>query len=53
MDRHETTSVSLSWCLWLLVKNQAVQDELRAEVRTLFGDNDDTPTYEQINALPF
>ncbi|KAI9476411.1 MAG: cytochrome P450 [Benjaminiella poitrasii] len=51
---HETTSVSLSWCLWLLAKNQSVQDRLRAEVNTLFkDDNDETiPTYDEINTLP-
>ncbi|KAF1803839.1 cytochrome P450 [Mucor lusitanicus] len=49
---HETTSVSLSWCLWLLAQNQQIQDDLRAEVRTLFHEDDETPSYEDINALP-
>ncbi|KAI8373463.1 cytochrome P450 [Choanephora cucurbitarum] len=49
---HETTGVGLSWCLWLLAKNQAVQDELREEVRTLFKDDDHVPSYDEINALP-
>ncbi|KAI7905914.1 cytochrome P450 [Cokeromyces recurvatus] len=51
---HETTSVSLSWCLWLLAKNQKVQDELRAEINTLFTDDKDEtiPTYDEINSLP-
>ncbi|CAO0792437.1 unnamed protein product [Mucor circinelloides] len=49
---HETTSVSLSWCLWLLAQNQQIQDDLRAEVRTLFNEDDETPSYEDINALP-
>ncbi|KAI7891179.1 cytochrome P450 [Mucor mucedo] len=48
---HETTSVTLSWALWLLAKDQAIQDELRSEVRTLFKD-DTVPSYEDINALP-
>ncbi|KAG1451985.1 hypothetical protein G6F46_005705 [Rhizopus delemar] len=48
---HETTSVSLSWCLWLLAQNQKIQDSLRKEVKTLFT-SDDIPTYEEINALP-
>lgn len=42
----------MSWCLWLLAKDQAIQDELRAEVRTLFGEDNETPTYEEINTLP-
>ncbi|KAI9493584.1 cytochrome P450 [Zychaea mexicana] len=37
---HETTAVSLSWCLWLLAQHQDIQDELRAEV---------TPVFEKIN----
>ncbi|CEP18330.1 hypothetical protein [Parasitella parasitica] len=49
---HETTSVSLSWCLWLLGQNQQIQDDLRTEVRTLFHQDDETPSYEDINALP-
>ncbi|KAI8991429.1 cytochrome P450 [Mycotypha africana] len=56
---HETTSVSLSWCLWLLAQYQQIQDNLRAEVRTLFkehdnndGDINNVPTYDEINALP-
>jgi cytochrome P450 len=35
-----------------MAQNQQIQDDLRAEVRTLFDDEDNTPTYEQINALP-
>ncbi|KAI8074340.1 cytochrome P450 [Gilbertella persicaria] len=49
---HETTSVSLSWCLWLLAKNQTIQDELRAEVRTLFKEDNYIPSYDELNALP-
>ncbi|KAI9029082.1 cytochrome P450 [Phycomyces nitens] len=33
---HETTSVALSWCLWLLAQNPQIQDELREEIRPLF-----------------
>lgn len=49
---HETTSVSLSWCLWLLAQNQKIQDELRKEVRSLFTDDESVPSYDEINALP-
>lgn len=34
---HETTSVSLSWCLWLLARDPAVQKQLRDEVVPVFG----------------
>ncbi|KAL0088296.1 hypothetical protein J3Q64DRAFT_1724979 [Phycomyces blakesleeanus] len=37
---HETTSVALSWCLWLLAKNPGIQDELREEIRPLFRNLD-------------
>ncbi|KAI8063327.1 cytochrome P450 [Gongronella butleri] len=33
---HETTSVALSWCLWLLAQNTEIQDALREEVRPVF-----------------
>ncbi|KAI7891182.1 cytochrome P450, partial [Mucor mucedo] len=49
---HETTSVSLSWALWLLARDQVIQDELRSEVLTLFKDDHEVPSYEAINALP-
>jgi cytochrome P450 len=49
---HETTSVSLSWALWLLAQDQKCQDELRAEVRTLFNEDNETPSYDGINTLP-
>lgn len=42
----------MSWCLWLLAQNQKIQDELRAEVLTLFKDDNSIPTYEEINTLP-
>lgn len=35
-----------------MAKNQQIQDDLRAEVRTLFGEDDETPSYEDINSLP-
>ncbi|CAO3628691.1 unnamed protein product [Cunninghamella blakesleeana] len=33
---HETTSVSLSWTLWYLAKNQDAQSALRDEIKPLF-----------------
>ncbi|KAG1445612.1 hypothetical protein G6F56_009853 [Rhizopus delemar] len=47
---HETTSVSLSWCLWLLAQNQDIQDRLRKEVNSIFI-GDETPSYDDINKL--
>ncbi|CAO3591050.1 unnamed protein product [Absidia cylindrospora] len=34
---HETTSVALSWCLWLLAKHPEIQDALREEIKPVFG----------------
>ncbi|KAI8140419.1 cytochrome P450 [Fennellomyces sp. T-0311] len=48
---HETTAVSLSWGLWLLAKNPAIQDALRQEVKEAFVSDDDLPSYEAINNL--
>ncbi|KAI9243654.1 cytochrome P450 [Sporodiniella umbellata] len=47
---HETTSVSLSWCLWLLAKHPEIQDRLRAEVKEVFK-GEEIPTYDEINKL--
>ncbi|KAI7851986.1 cytochrome P450 [Circinella umbellata] len=44
---HETTAVSLSWCLWLLAQHQDIQDALRAEVTPLFENvNTDDPVFQ-------
>ncbi|KAI9323423.1 cytochrome P450 [Dichotomocladium elegans] len=50
---HETTAVSLSWCLWLLAQNQDVQDQLRAEVTPVFRDIDfaDKSNYPDFDAV--
>ncbi|KAI8138349.1 cytochrome P450 [Fennellomyces sp. T-0311] len=63
---HETTAAALSWCLWFLAQNQAIQDALRAEITPMFEKIDmndpifrgnpfqggsDTPSYEGINQL--
>lgn len=42
----------MSWCLWLLAQNQQIQKDLRDEIRTLFHEDDKTPSYEDINSLP-
>ncbi|KAI8340507.1 cytochrome P450 [Chlamydoabsidia padenii] len=34
---HETTSVALSWCLWLLADHPDIQDALREEIKPAFG----------------
>ncbi|CAO3675031.1 unnamed protein product [Rhizopus microsporus] len=49
---HETTSNTLSWCLWLLAQHQDVQDRLREEVRVLFQD-ENSFDYETINSISY
>lgn len=40
---HETSAVALAWTLWLLAKDQASQERVRAEVRAIAGDADIGP----------
>src|SRR5208283_838787 len=37
---HESTALTLAWSLWLLAKDQASQEQLRAEVARVAGDAD-------------
>ncbi|KAI9323420.1 cytochrome P450, partial [Dichotomocladium elegans] len=53
---HETTAVSLSWCLWFLAQHQDVQDALRAEVKPVFEaatstDKSTLPSFDTVNNL--
>jgi len=47
---HETTSTAVSWTLFALCCQPAVQAKLRVELRTC---PTDSPTMEQLNALPY
>ncbi|EIN05345.1 cytochrome P450 [Punctularia strigosozonata HHB-11173 SS5] len=50
---YDTTSSSLSRILYLLSKNQTVQDELRAEVLEVHEHHGDAdPSYDQLMSLP-
>jgi cytochrome P450 len=48
---HETSAVALGWALWLLAKDQASQERLRAEVAAVAGDAPIGP--EHIEQLVF
>ncbi|KAG0170844.1 hypothetical protein DFQ28_001483 [Apophysomyces sp. BC1034] len=37
---HETTSVALTWCLWLLAQNPEIQKALREEITPVFDNID-------------
>ena len=43
-------SNGISWAIYCLCKDSAIQDKLRAEVTALLSDH---PTYEELNALPY
>ncbi|GIX99690.1 cytochrome P450 4V2 [Caerostris darwini] len=41
---HDTTSVSMSWCLWLVGLHPWVQDRIHEELENIFGEDDREPT---------
>jgi cytochrome P450 len=48
---HETSAVALGWSLWLLAKDQATQERLRAEVQAIAGNEAIGP--ETVESLQF
>ncbi|KAF5344274.1 hypothetical protein D9758_012335 [Tetrapyrgos nigripes] len=50
LARHETTSTSTSWAIWVLTQHKDVQAKLREELLTVATDN---PSMEELNALPY
>ncbi len=48
---HETSAVALGWSLWLLAKDKASQERLRAEVREIAGAREIGP--EEVEKLLF
>ncbi|KAK7438395.1 hypothetical protein VKT23_018009 [Stygiomarasmius scandens] len=47
---HETTSTAVTWALYALSQDKAVQTKLRDELFTLSTDN---PTMDELNSLPY
>ncbi len=43
-------STAMTWAVYALCKDRAVQDKLRAEVLAFSNDH---PTYEELNSLPY
>ena len=51
---HETTSISISWSLYLLAKHPHEQDKLREELVKAFPDKSKfNPTFDEINSLEY
>ncbi len=48
---HETSATALAWTLWLLAKDQATQERLRAEIASVIGEREIGP--EDIDRLTF
>ncbi|KAG0240450.1 hypothetical protein BGW41_006971 [Actinomortierella wolfii] len=50
---HETTSAALSWTFYQLARYPDIQTRLRNEVRQMFEECDGTPSFDQLNNLPY
>ncbi len=49
---HETTSLTLTWILYLLAKHPEIQSRARKEVKEVLGNSDDV-TLEDLDKLKF
>ncbi|KAI2781760.1 cytochrome P450 [Daldinia loculata] len=49
---HESTAATLSWSLYVLATNPAIQDRLRLEIDSLL-ETDQEPDYDSISAVPY
>ncbi|KAI1482960.1 cytochrome P450 [Daldinia eschscholtzii] len=49
---HESTAATLSWSLYVLATNPAIQDRLRSEINSLSEANRE-PDYDTISVLPY
>nr|AVL92834.1 CYP450 [Locusta migratoria] len=53
-EGHDTTSVAMSWALYLLGHHQNVQDKVYAELYDIFGDDKDRlPTLQDLNSMKY
>jgi cytochrome P450 len=52
-DGFETSSIVMSFFLFNLSNNPDAQMKLREEIDAAFGDNDNKPPYEVLQALPY
>nr|XP_016997387.2 cytochrome P450 6a2-like [Drosophila takahashii] len=49
----ETSSSTMSYCLYELAQNQDIQDRLRNEIKTVLEEHEGQLTYESINAMRY
>ncbi|XP_054270349.1 cytochrome P450 4C1-like [Macrosteles quadrilineatus] len=50
---HDTTSSTISFAIYSLASNPEIQDKVVEEVRTVLGDSDRDPTYQELLALKY
>ncbi|GIX95719.1 cytochrome P450 4V2 [Caerostris extrusa] len=50
---HDTTSVSMSWCLWLVGLHPWVQDRIHEELEDIFGEDDREPTSRDLKDMEY
>ncbi|GFS78539.1 cytochrome P450 4c3 [Nephila pilipes] len=50
---HDTTSVGMSWCLWLVGLHPWVQDNIRNELDDIFGDDERDITMEDLKNMKY
>ncbi|GFV34465.1 cytochrome P450 4V2 [Trichonephila clavipes] len=50
---HDTTSVGISWCLWLVGLHPWIQDRIHAELDDIFGDDERNITMEDLKNMKY
>ncbi|CAL1279534.1 unnamed protein product [Larinioides sclopetarius] len=50
---HDTTSVAMSWCLWMIGLHPWVQDRIHEELDALFEEDDREVTVEDLNKMKY
>jgi len=49
----ETSSSTMSYCLYELAQNQGIQDRLRSEIQTVLEEHEGQLTYESVKAMRY
>ncbi|XP_055947672.1 cytochrome P450 4V2-like isoform X2 [Argiope bruennichi] len=50
---HDTTSVTMSWCLWMIGLHPWIQDKIHEELDIIFGEDDRESTVEDLNNMKY
>jgi cytochrome P450 len=49
----DTTSITLSWCVYMLLQHPAACEKLRLEIDSVVPDRNMTIAYSAVNKLPY